>query len=272
MKIKISILLIITGLLLSGCFKVNPDLNSESGIDSINKNIYNEDKIIIVIDEWPPFTSKELESYGVCTKIVIEAMKASGLECEFQFRPWARALDMVKYGDAWGTFPWIYKEERVKDFFYSDTVLSGSSKIFYKKNNSNMNVKMPDYNSIYDLKQFKFGGVYSYTYENDFQDPKNNFDYELYSSLELAFSALDKGYVDIINEDEVVGWYIISKLYPDRKDEFATLDRELNTSNLYMLVNKSNEESLDIMNKFNEGLKIIKKNGKYNEILDSLLK
>lgn len=271
MKNKIKVFCIISILLFSGCAKINPDIE-ESNIDSLNKDINTNDKIIIVIDEWPPFTSKEMSSYGIGTQIVIEAMKAVGLECEFQFKPWGRALEMVKYGEAWGTFPWLYKDERVSDYLYSDVVLEGNSKIFYKKNNPNMNVEIPEYNTIYDLRQFKFGGVYAYTYEADFEKPENKFKYELYSTLELAFNALDKGNVDIINEDEAVGWYLISKLYPGREGEFATLEKNLLTVNMYMLVNNSDEQSLNIMDKFNEGLAIIKKNGRYDEIISALLK
>ncbi|MGL5258053.1 MAG: substrate-binding periplasmic protein [Proteocatella sp.] len=271
MKTKISIFFIIWIVLFSGCTKINPKI-AENHIEDSNENSKKSSKIIIVIDEWPPFTSKEMKSYGIGSQIVIEAMKAANLECEFQFKPWARALEMVKYEDAWGTFPWLYKEERSKDYLYSDVVLESSSKIFYKKVNPNMKVEIPDYKTIYDLRQFKFGGVYAYTYEKDFEKPENKFNYELYSTLELAFNALDKGNVDIINEDEAVGWYIISKFFPGREDEFATLEKKLITVNLYMLINKTDENSLEIMNKFNAGLKIIKENGKYDEIISTLVK
>lgn len=271
MKTKISIFVIIWIVLFSGCAKINPKI-AENNIENSNENSKEANKIIVVIDEWPPFTSRQMKSYGIGSQIVIEAMKVADLECEFQFKPWARALEMVKYEEAWGTFPWLYKEERAKDYLYSDVVLEGRSKIFYKKNNLNMKVEIPDYKTIYDLRQFKFGGVYAYTYEKDFEKPENNFKYELYSTLELAFNALDKGNVDIINEDEAVGWYVISKLYPGRENEFATLEKNLITVNMYMLVNKTDGKSLEIMDKFNAGLKIIKENGKYDEIINSLVK
>lgn len=258
-------------LIFSGCAQINPKIDKDN-TSNYSKNLKEENKIIVVIDEWPPFTSREMKSYGIGSEIVIEAMKAANLECEFQFKPWARALEMVKYGDAWGTFPWIYKQERQKNYLYSDVILEGRSKIFYKKNNPNMNVEIPYYETIYDLRQFKFGGVYAYTYEKDFEKLENNFNYELYSTLELAFNALDKGNIDIINEDEAVGWYVISKLYPGRENEFATLEKNLITTNMYMLVNNTEERSLEIMNEFNKGLKIIKENGTYDEIISTLLK
>ena len=98
-KILIALSVII---LISACNKINPKIEqNENDLETPNST-----KLLLVTNEWAPYTSENLGEYGMVSKIVALAMEEAGLEYEIQFRPWARALEMVKYGDAWGSF-WI---------------------------------------------------------------------------------------------------------------------------------------------------------------------
>lgn len=266
----VGVLFIILSLIITSCSKIDTEMESEldvtqSAIKESEK--INSEKIIVVIDEWAPYTSEYMTDYGIASKIVSEAMKAADIEFEFQFRPWARAMEMVKFGDAWGSFPWFYTEERSIDYLYSEPVIQVNSVIFYKKDNPKLKIPIPEFKSIYDLKEYKFGGVFGYYYEKEFEE--NGFNYDLSSSLESAFKLLDTGKVDIINEDEAVGRYIISRAFTGREDEFAVLERAISTEQMYMVVNKTQANSEEILKRFNEGLEIIRKNGIYDQILES---
>lgn len=266
---KIGILFIIAILLCTGCSKINTEIESESAVTQINesKEKTESDKIILVIDEWAPYTSEYMESYGIASQIVSEAMKVAELEYEFEFRPWARAMEMVKFGDAWGSFPWFYTEERSADYLYSEPVIQVNSVIYYKKNNPKFKSELPEFGNLHDLKEYKFGGVFGYFYEKEFEE--NGFNYDLSSSLESAFKLLDTGKVDIINEDEAVGNYTISKIFPGKEAEFGRLEKVISTEQMYMVVNKKQSNAEEILEKFNKGLKIIRENGVYNQILES---
>lgn len=267
---KVTILCLILILAFTGCSKINTEIESDSTVTPLvtqDTKKVESDKVILVIDEWAPYTSENMESYGIAAQIVSEAMEAAELEFEFQFRPWARAMEMVKFGDAWGSFPWFYTEERSVEYLYSEPVIQVNSVIFYKKDNPKFKNSLPKFGSLYDLKEYKFGGVFGYFYEKKFEE--NGFNYDLSSSLESAFKLLDTGKVDIINEDEAVGNYTISKTFPGKEAEFDRLEKLISTEQMYMVVNKTQANSAEILEKFNKGLKIIRENGVYDEILNS---
>lgn len=251
-------------ILLSACNKINPDIEQ-------NKNdleTQGSTKLLIVIDEWAPYTSKNLEEYGMVSKIVDLAMEEAGLEYEIQFKPWSRTLEMVKYGDAWGSFPWFYTEERAKYYYYSEPIMTSDALIFYKKTNDIISNPNMEINSIIDLKAYKFGGVFGYFYESDFKNDKD-FKYDLSSNLESAFKLLDTEKVDILIEDEVSGWYLISELFPERKGEFGTFKNKLSTNKYYMIVTKEDELAEQKIKAFNKGLNMLKQTGEYEKILNS---
>ncbi len=224
------------------------------------------DRVILAIDEWPPFTSKSLEGYGMSAEIVTAAMEASDLVCIYQFRPWARAFEMTKHGDAWGTFPWIDQTDRRASFEYSDPINTVKYMAFYKKENPILKGKLPTYKQLQDLKAYRFGGVFGYYYESIFE--KEHFTYDLSTSLQSAFEMLDSQKTDLVIEDEAVGWHTIQELYGDRTTEFETLEVPLEQKALYVLVNRTTPEAADQLKRFNEGLKIIRENGAYEGIME----
>lgn len=261
---KIIILLGIAIVLsLSSCNKISPNIERSENELETQKNT----KLILVIDEWAPYTSENLEGYGIVSKIVDLAMKEAGLEYEIQFKPWSRTLEMVRYGDAWGSFPWFYTKEREEFYYYSQPIMTSNTLIFYKKINSVIENTDIEINSLDDLKQYKFGGVFGYFYEPSFKDSEKKFKYDLSSDLESAFRVLDNGKVDIICEEEVVGWHTISSIFPGREDEFGTFKHELSEEEFHLIVTKKDRFAAQKIEKFNKGLNKLKQSGEYEKIL-----
>lgn len=263
MKKIIIVLGIVILISLSACNKINPNIEqSENELDT-QKNT----KIILVIDEWAPYTSENLEGYGIVSKIVDLAMKEASLEYEIQFKPWSRTLEMVRYGDAWGSFPWFYTKEREEFYYYSEPIMTSNTLIFYKKVNSEIENPNIEINSLDDVKQYKFGGVFGYFYESYFEESEKNFEYDLSGDLESAFRLLENGKVDIICEEEAVGWHTISSIFPGREEEFGTFKNELSEEKFYLIVTKNDRLAAQKIEKFNKGLNKLRQSGEYEKIL-----
>ena len=77
-------------------------------------------EVIIGIGEWSPYTSSELPDRGFVSGIVTEAFSAVVIEVKFVFLPWARAIQIAKYGNLAATFPWLRSSERETNFLFSD--------------------------------------------------------------------------------------------------------------------------------------------------------
>lgn len=251
-------------ILLSACNKINPKIEQNKD----NLEVQNSTKLLLVTDEWAPYTSKNLEEYGMVSKIVALAMEEAGLEYEIQFRPWARALEMVKYGDAWGSFPWFYTDERAEEYYYSNPIMSSNIVVFYKKTNNIIENPDIEIKNLDNLKSYKIGGVFGYFYEPYLEDNKNQFRYDLSSDAESAFKLLESGKVDIIFEEEAVGWHIIANMFPEREHEFATFKNQLSEEKFYLIVTKEDRFAIKKIEAFNKGLSKIKQSGEYKKILE----
>lgn len=235
--------------------------------NSYTTNEYAANKIILAIGEWAPFTGESLPSYGIAAEIATEVFKTMDVEYEYQLCPWERALVLVEDGDAWGTFPWFYTDERAEKYLYSkEPIWESKHKFFYYKPNKKLEGKNLSFNTLEDLKPYTFGGAFGYFYEDIFE--QDNYNYDLASNMDEAFTMLKYERVDLVIEDEVVGWEIIKRLFPNDVDNFVATENPYKIDKMYMLVSKTYSNSQAILDRYDAALKEIKANGKYQEILN----
>ena len=167
-----------------------------------------EDKLIIAIGEWAPYTGKDLPNYGICSEIAAEVLSTMGVDYEFKFCPWERALKETEEGIVWGTFPWFYVQERIPSYFYSNEVLWNSrTMLFFHKSNPNINKGNIEFDTLEDLKEYKFGGARGYFYDELYQE--GGYKHELTVSIDNALQMLASDRVYFIIEDEGVGLILL---------------------------------------------------------------
>lgn len=258
---------VFTILIIVGCKPLMPKAESESLPPTpLKTEPVKEETCLLVVDEWSPYTSEEMPYYGIATQIVTAALEASNIPYEVKFVPWSRALEMVKYGEAWATFPWFNTNERDQDYYFSEPIIHVKSTIFYNTNNPKLASGVPPFKTIADLKDYVFGGVNGYYYEAIFE--KEGYHYALSQSLESAFKLLIDGKVDVINEDEVVGHYVLDQYFSDFKTRIQSTSTYLSTEPMYLLIGKSDTQ-VKWLDGFNKGLEIIKENGTYDAIINA---
>ena len=220
----------------------------------------NAAKLHFAEGEWVPYVSQDLHNNGVSAEIVSAALQAVGLDVEYSFYPWKRSLIMVEKGAAVGSFPWSKTPERAKVLLYSDPIHSTREVLFYLKD------RFPDgveFNALPDLSSYVFGGTRGYWYEDYFIKHGLNVDYV--ADPETSFMKLEKGRVDFVPENELVGWSYLRKLFPGNESKFSATRKAYRSEKMYVIFNKKNGRVP--RNRFNEGLRIIRKNGIYDAIL-----
>ena len=67
--------------------------------------------------------------------------------------------------------------------------------------------------------------------------------------------------------NELVGWALIKKLFPDHADEFGTLETPYNVNELKLIVSKDYPDSAERLQQFNRALNRFKNTKYYNAIL-----
>lgn len=218
-------------------------------------------QIPLVTGEWAPYTAEEMEGQGLVTEIVSAVFAHMGLEFSLRFFPWARCEAMVENGQAWASFPYSISEERREKYYFTDAIITSYSRFFYMKD------RLPDFawESFEDLKDYRVVGLIGWT-DRILLNNAGVTTQDM-TSVESAFQMLRAGRVDLLPENEVVGWGLLESLFPNDLTEFATAAKPLRETNYALLVSKTYPDSLSLVEAFNVSLKAIQETGQYNAIL-----
>lgn len=220
-------------------------------------------EVILATGEWEPYTAEKLEGQGAFTEIVSAVFKEMGQPVKYQFYPWKRAESEALAGNVFAVFPYIVTDERKKDFDFSDPVLVSTGKFFYMPERQNGEIT---YDKFEDLQAYNVGGVLGYWYENPFKEAGLKTDYT--SSDEQNIQKLYLGRVDLAAGEELVGWALIKKLYPQEMDKFATVKKPLNEDPLRLMISRNYPNSAELIQRFNAALKVIAEKGIIKQILE----
>lgn len=241
------------------CFESN--LSSKERL----KSSKNDKKITLAIGEWPPYTSSSLKNYGLFSEIVKRAFALVGVEVEYVFYPWKRALSLAEFNKHDGSITWFKTSERVKKFYYSDQILNSEFVFFH------LSSQEFDWKNIDDLRKRKIGATIGFNYGNEFQraEKLKIIKVERASKDELNFRKLLKRRIDIFATDLIVGKAMLRKLYTlEIVNKFTHHKKPIRTDPMYLLLTKKNKENGKLIKVFNEGLKKLKKSGEFDQCVN----
>lgn len=222
-------------------------------------NAAEKNKIIIGAGEWDPYISEKLPNYGIIGKIVTESFKKVGIKVEYKWYPWKRSMIYTKLHKVDVTMPWRKTKERDQFFIYSDPIFEDYLSFFYLKKNP---IKFKNFSSLNGLR---VGGTRGYTYSQKFQVAvsKKKFTYVLANSDVLNLKNLLEGVVDVIACNPRVCNELIVKTFPKHQVEMFDYSRNyFGTGALRLLISKTHPNAVEIIQKFNKGLKQVKKEQK----------
>ncbi len=220
--------------------------------------------IRLATGEWPPYTSAGMEGGGVVSKIIDRVFERMGIEYELVFYPWPRCYEAVVHGRVWGAFPHARTLEREQAVRFSAPILPSASSLFYYG-------RTPSefrFQKIEDLGAYRVGGVRGYYYEALFKTAGVTLDYV--DNPEQGFGKLVLGRNDLFVANELVGWYLIQRAFPDKSKNFGTLNRSLGRHGLHIIVNRSDPVSQTLLTRFNDALAEVKNELFYASVLERL--
>ncbi len=219
-------------------------------------------EITVVSNIWPPYVDDSLPDGGLAMKIVKTAFKRAGYTANVRIEKWEKALAGSKMGvyDVVGA---VWKSDsRKKKLIYSQP---------YLKNNivfvANANSKF-EYNKLSDLHGLLVGILTDYAYDEKFMKDPRILKFKA-NRLTQNLIAVENGQLDLAVADKRLALYELKHFMGGNQKNFRFLANNLTSRNLYIAAPKANRESQTIINKFNQGLASIKKDGTYQKILDS---
>jgi len=218
--------------------------------------------------EWEPFLSHYSYQYGLDAHIVTEAFKLEGVTVEWAFFPWQRSYQNAKDVENWdASCCWWPDKEIYNEFLVSDVITKTSFVFFHLKNYKFR------WSSLQELQELKIGGTVTYDYGKEFMDAVNRktLDVEIATKDEFNYKKLLVGQIQIFPNDPHVGnAQIINSLSSDEAALLTHNPKKFGINTLHLIINKNNQRSKYLLEKFNVGMKKLKAGTLYQQMLVDL--
>lgn len=217
--------------------------------------------------DWPPYLSKNLPHYGAASHIVSEAFEAVDLDVHYEFFPWKRSYILAQKGQLDGTLVWVRSEDREKHFHYSDIVIFETEYLYHLK------TKPLSWYTMSDLEGLVIGTTH-HTYYPLLEKAEMDglVTLEPVGNHQQLYDRLLKQRIDAIpHVSQVARYYLQTNLSEDERLQITHSPTILSARKYHLILSKNFDQAEQYIDRFNEGLGIIKANGLYDKILLDLL-
>lgn len=214
------------------------------------------------IGEWNPYVGEALEGYGPTTKVVRHACEQAGLECEFEFHPWKRSIEMAirNYDDTLATFPWVQTARRDDMMFPIRTpVLKTEQVVFYRKGKFPENWTV-DFEKLVDQRVAVIRG-----YLTGDMLVEKGITPHIVSSAETAWKMIALNRIDFFLDSKQVGLSECHKFSPGVCAQITT-SKPYEYDHLIIYFTRANENSKRIKEALETALSNMQSNGKIEKI------
>jgi len=221
-----------------------------------------QDTIRLTNGEWAPYQSETLKHYGVVSHIVSETFQLEGVQVEYGFFPWARALYLAEIGDFDGTFVWFYETEREKWFYFSDPLVDVRYVFFHFKSYAF------NWASMDDLVDLSIGVLLPTKLSQEFNEAVENklFLVERAPTVEMNFRKLLAKRIDLLVTDVDAGYDVLNKQFtPEERNLITYHHKPVLSKAMYLLLSRKIQTNDIMIRRFNRGLKRLKGSGKYDQ-------
>ncbi len=222
-------------------------------------------ELYILGKDWEPYSSNLLENRGVITEVINEVLKKSDLHFEIKIQPAKRVNSFLNHNllnhnqsTVLAAYPYFGKSN---DYLVSKP-FAGSALVFYQKKGSNIK-----YKSLTDLKGLKIGLSAGLHYSAELEQAtylKKSFVKRALQNLKK----LERNRVDLVLVDKYAADCLLKGKLKYIANKLEQIDPPYLVLPMYMAFNKKVPGVEKIVDKFNESIDQIKKDGSMMKIFD----
>lgn len=224
-----------------------------------------KEKIRLTTGEWAPYISESSANYGLFSQITTEAFASQGVDVEYGFFPWQRVFQLSRDGEWDGTIAYAKTAQREKIYHFSAPIYTGKYVFFNLKS---LPFKWKKYE---DLKGIKIGATRGFGgMGQDFllAEEKKIIDVERLADDTLSFNMLLLNRVQAVASDLDVGYALINKIFDVKtRNLFTHNENYIQYAKYHLALPKSLNKSEHLIKKFNKGLALLKKSGRYDVLI-----
>ncbi len=219
-----------------------------------------KDRVVYcVTEEWEPYMGSKLKNKGFLAELVKEIFHRVGYQTKTEFFPWARAVYMVKKGNADILLGAYYTQERSEFLEYTQAVGVVETVLFTRKG------RQITYDQLADLKDYRIGIVREAAHGKEF-DEADYLRKQKDVNIEENIKKLIEERIDIMVGPKDVTLFLIRNKYPQYVDQIEIIGRPLNVNKIYIAFSKKVPAYSKRVDAFTKGLKMIKEDGAFDRI------
>ncbi|MCJ8337563.1 MAG: transporter substrate-binding domain-containing protein [Pseudomonadales bacterium] len=214
-------------------------------------------------DDYPPYTDLELPRGGMATSLVLNAFEKSGYFVkEIKWLPWSRGYALAERGKYHATFPYGWTAERAESFFYSDPFFPSISYAWSTLGQSNTLMNEED---LYGKVFCNPRGYADFEKIRGLMD-RNLLRRETPNSMEQCFKLLRAKRIDFVaaTPSDAMNALLAAGITPEEVQQSGFSISELPH---HLIVSKKLPRAQEIIDAFNNGLKILRGNGSYEALI-----
>ncbi len=217
-------------------------------------------QVTLVTVGYPPYYGPGLPNNGPIAEIVTEAYARAGYQVTVEFMPWVRAMQRAQTGKADGLLGGWYSKEREQWFVFS-APLPGNELVIYKR----IGDRPQRFTSYEALTPYRIGTVKGYRNPDDFEAA--DLRREAAPSDRVNLVKLANNRVDLILIDKATAKFILDKELAEYRDRLEPIEPPLERPPLHVLISKQAVDFEKKIEAFDEGLKILEREGAVEAIL-----
>ena len=231
-------------------------------------SVHAVEQLVIATTEFAPYTSQSAPAGGYINDIISRAFDEVGIETQFAYVPWARALQETIDGSYQGASYGYYSAQRAKLFLHSDPI--GKEQIFFFGLKGNVPSQWQQYS---DLAGFRFGVTRGYNYTQKFQTfiRTGEQHVSVVNTDVQNMQMLLLGRIDLFPMEALTGWHLLRTHFEQAQlRQILMLTPALETNESHFLIPRSLPDAEVTMRKFNQGLARLKEKGTIDALQQKL--
>lgn len=217
----------------------------------------------IAVHAWPPLAGTGLQSMGMLPRLVSQALSTDGsIQIHYRFVHWSKALDMLAAKEVDAAVIWVSGDLRLDPFLMSKPIQVQRAALYFRKPNA-----VSD--DINTLPPSRLAWNKDYVYEFDvFQKIEDKTLTPLPVKDEVAgLQAVANGDADIFIAPWTFARTAVEKLDARQQQKLGHVLLKNDFPPSYFLLNASVPSSDSLMKTFNQGLRRLQMDGRYDRIL-----
>ncbi len=262
--------LLLALLLSAGCVRKPEDVLVRSKSKEIVASRLDEKVLMLATENYIPYSFEENgEVRGIGVELVREGLRRLGYTAELSVLPWTRALQMTQDGDVDGIFCAFYSEDRAVYLKYMEEPLAYEAQMLYA---------LPGNPVAFDgtmasLKPYRIGILQDYYYGEAFEAAveAGELKVERVTDIPTNIHKLLEGRIDVMVDHRYsMGYYLKRLGVTDEIAELPVPFRE--PAPLYLAFTKKRFIDRSLIEALDQAIRDMKKDGTYEEIVDSYLR